>query len=97
MVGIDVLDSLIKTDEAMRYVSASEAKQRFAALLDTVQREPVTIRRHNRDVAVVISPTDFRRLRSTNIEEFQSLCDRVSARAKNRGLTKKKLDALLND
>ena len=81
----------------MRYVSDLEAKQQLDSLLDTVQREPVTIRRQDRDVAVVISPTDFRRLRSNNIEEFQSLCDRVSARAKNRGLTKEKLDALLND
>ena len=48
----------------MRYVSASEAKQRLAALLDAAQREPVTIRRQNRDVAVVISPTDYRRLTS---------------------------------
>lgn len=81
----------------MRYVSASEAKQRFAALLDTVQREPVTIRRQNREVAVVVSPTDFNRLRSINVEEFRRFCDRVSARAKARGLTQEKLDALLNE
>ena len=81
----------------MRYVSASEAKQRFAALLDTVQREPVTIRRQKREVAVVISPTDFNRLRSINIEEFRRFRDRVSVRAKARGLTQEKLDALLNE
>lgn len=81
----------------MRYVSASDAKQRFAALIDTVQREPVTIRRQNREVAVVMSPTDFSRLRSNNIKEFQRFCDRVSARARARGLTEEKLDALLND
>ncbi len=81
----------------MRYVSASDAKQRFAALIDTVQREPVTIRRQNREVAVVMSPTDFSRLRSSNIKEFQRFCDRVSARARARGLTEEKLDALLND
>ena len=62
----------------MRYVSASEAKQRLAALLDAAQREPVTIRRQNRDVAVVISPTDYRRLTSTNVEAFQRFCGRVS-------------------
>ena len=81
----------------MRYVSASEATQRFATLLDTVQQEPVTIRRQNREVAVVISPTDFRRLKSTNVEEFQRFCARVSARAKNRGLTNERHDALLRD
>ena len=81
----------------MRYVSASDAKQRFAALLDTVQREPVTIRRQNREVAVVISPTDFKRLRSNNIEEFQRFCDRISARVKDQGLTTEKLEALLSE
>ena len=81
----------------MRYVSDSEAKQRFAALPDTVKRELVTIRRQNHEVAVVISPTDFNRLRSTNIKEFRCFCDRVSARAKARGLTQDKFRALLNE
>ncbi|MDE0224302.1 MAG: type II toxin-antitoxin system Phd/YefM family antitoxin [Gammaproteobacteria bacterium] len=74
----------------MRYVSASDAKQRFAALLDTVQREPVTIRRQNHEVAVVISSTDFKRLTSNNVEVFRRFCNRVSARAKARGLTQEK-------
>ena len=81
----------------MRYVSASEAKQRLAALLDAAQREPVTIRRQNRDVAVVISPTDYRRLTSINVEVFQRLCDRISTAAKARGMTEEKLDGMLND
>ena len=81
----------------MRYVSASEAKQRLAALLDAAQREPVTIRRQNRDVAVVISPTDYRRLTSTNVDAFQRFCDRVSASATARGVTEEKLDEMLND
>ena len=61
------------------------------------QREPVTIRRQNRDVAVVISPADYRRLTSTNVEAFQRFCDRVSAAAKARGMTGEKLDEMLND
>ncbi len=81
----------------MRYVSASDAKQRLAALLDAVQREPVTIRRQNREVAVVISPADYQRLRGTNIDEFQRFCDRVSADARSRGLTEEKLDKLLSE
>ena len=81
----------------MHYVSASEAKQRLAALLDTAQREPVTIRRRNRDVAVVISPMDYRRLTSINVEAFQRFCDRVSTAARARGMTEEKLDGMLND
>ena len=80
----------------MRYVSASEAKQGLAALLDAAQREPVTIRRRNRDVAVVISPTDYQRLTSINVEAFQRLCDRISTAAKARGMTEEKLDGMLN-
>ena len=81
----------------MRHLSASDAKQRFAALLDAVQREPVTIRRQNREVAVVISPADYRRLTRANIDEFQRFCDRVSSKAKARGLTEDTLESLLND
>ena len=81
----------------MRYVSASDAKQGLAALLDAAQREPVTIRRRNRDVAVVISPMDYQRLTSINVEEFQRLCDRISTGARARGMTEEKLDGMLND
>ena len=81
----------------MRYVSASEAKQRLAALLDAAQREPVTIRRQNRDIAVVISIADYRRLTSTNVEAFQRFCDRVSAAANANGMTAETLDELLSD
>ena len=62
----------------MRYVSATEAKQRLAALLDAAQREPVTIRRQNRDVAVLLSPQEYDRLRAVNIDEFERFCDRVA-------------------
>ena len=79
----------------MRFVSASEAKQRLAALLDVVQREPVTIRRQNREVAVVLSPMDYRRLTTANITEFQRFCGRVSEAAQARGLTEDKLDEIL--
>lgn len=80
----------------MRYVSASEAKQRLAAVIDTVQREPVTIRRQNREVAVVLSPTDYKRLTRTNVEEFQRFCDRVSRTAKARGMSEEALGDLLD-
>jgi prevent-host-death family protein len=81
----------------MRYVSATDAKQRLAAILDAAQREPVTIRRQNREVAVVLSPEDYRRLTSANIEAFQRFCDQVSRRAAKAGLTENKLERLLSE
>jgi prevent-host-death family protein len=75
----------------MRYVSATEAKQGLAAVLDAAQREPVVIRRQQRDVAVVLSMQEYERLTALNVEEFQRFCDRIGERAKARGLTEEKL------
>jgi prevent-host-death family protein len=81
----------------MRYVSATDAKQRLAAILDAAQREPVTIKRQNREIAVVLSPEDYRRLTGANIEAFQRFCDQVSRQAAKAGMTEKKLERLLSD
>ena len=80
----------------MQFVSASEAEQRLGAVLDAAQREPVTIRRQKREVAVVLSPSDYRRLTTLNIAEFQRFCDRVSASATAKGLTEETLSELLS-
>lgn len=81
----------------MRSVSATEAKQRFAAVLDAAQREPVAIRRQNREVAVVLSAAEYQRLRALNVEEFERFCDRIAERAAARGLTEEKLADILAD
>ena len=81
----------------MKAVSATEAKQRLAALLDAVQREPVVIRRQNRDIAIVISPEEYRRIHSANVEEFDRFCDRVGAEAAKRGMTEAILRDILKD
>lgn len=79
----------------MRTISATEAKQRFAAMLDAVQREPVQIRRQDRLAAVLISPEEYDRLRGLAVSEFQRFCDQIGEKAVARGLTEKKLVTLL--
>lgn len=79
----------------MRYISATEAKQNFAALIDAAQHGPVVIRRQARDQAVLISPQEYDRLRGVAVADFQSFCDRVGAKAAASGMTQSKLDALL--
>jgi antitoxin Phd len=46
----------------MKILSASVAKNRFGELIDMAQSEPVRVQRQGRDVAVVLSPEEFRRL-----------------------------------
>jgi antitoxin Phd len=81
----------------MRSVSATAAKQNFAAVLDNSQREPVMIRRHDRDIAVLVSPADYARLRGIKIEELRSLSERVSQVAASRGMNEDVLKKLLAD
>lgn len=43
----------------MTTLAAREAKRQFGHLIDTSQREPVTIERHGRPVAVVVSKHEY--------------------------------------
>ena len=79
----------------MRFISATDAKQNFAALLDDAQRGPVVIRRQSRDQAVLISPQEYARLRGLAVADFQAFCDRIGRQAAERGLTESKLETLL--
>lgn len=49
----------------MKIFTATDAKNRFGELIDMAQAEPVRVQRQGRDVAVVLSPEEFRRLSET--------------------------------
>ncbi len=79
----------------MQYISATDAKQKLAAMIDAAQREPVVIRRQKRDVAVLLSTQEYERLRAFNRDAFERFCDRVAGQAAARGMTEKKLTQIL--
>ncbi len=47
----------------MKAIAAKEAKNHFGEMLDTVQREPLTIEKHGRAVAVVMSAQDYQQMK----------------------------------
>jgi prevent-host-death family protein len=79
----------------MSVVSASQAKQAFASIIEAASREPVIIQRHEKDVAVVMSLDEYRRLSGVAVAEFRRVADGLALRAQARGLTPEKLDELL--
>ncbi|MDR0480956.1 MAG: type II toxin-antitoxin system Phd/YefM family antitoxin [Gallionellaceae bacterium] len=79
----------------MRSVTASEAKQGLAGVIEAARREPVVIQRQKRDVAVVMSMEEYQRLVHLNVAEFQRFCDQVGASAESAGMTEDKLAELL--
>lgn len=79
----------------MKTVAATEAKNRLGAILDDAQREPVVIRRQDRDIAVVISMAEYERLRSGNVQAFLDLRNEAAAQAAANGLTEERLAEIL--
>jgi prevent-host-death family protein len=68
-------------------LSSVEAQNRFGQLLDTVQREPVSITRHGRPTAFIVSPQDMeelldsRRKRSNALAELEAWSAQARSRA----------------
>jgi prevent-host-death family protein len=81
--------------DSMPTVSATHAKQQFAAMLDSAQREPVRIRRHERDVAVLISVEEYESIRRLRAQELIRLTEETGRYAESQGMTDKLLEKLL--
>ena len=57
----------------MQSMSAHDAKARFGQLLDTARREPVTIEKHGRPVAVMLSKEEFDELEGMKLERLRAM------------------------
>lgn len=68
----------------MKIFSASDAKNRFGQLLDMAQAGPVRVQRQGRDVAVVLSPEEFRRLAEAARGRVNPAVERLHAESTRR-------------
>lgn len=81
-------------------VTSVEAQNRFGQLIDTAQRETVTVTRHGRPAAFIVSPRDMeelldsRKRRSRAVTELEAWTARVG---KNRSQAQTAASAALTD
>ncbi len=68
----------------MKTIAATDAKNRFGELIDMAQSEPVRVQRQGRDVAVVLSPEEFRRLSEAASGKVSPAVERLHAASAKR-------------
>jgi hypothetical protein len=81
----------------MKTFTAKEAKTRFGAFLDQVQREPVGVLRHDRLLGVMVSVQDFEAMGAFYANRILHTLDDATQAAEHAGMTPKILDNLLAD
>lgn len=89
----------------MKTMSSVQAQNNFGELLDTAQREPVTITRRGRTVAFLVSPqdmedlTDARRKREQALADFEAFFSRADAKlsAEAKNLTDADINRIVNE
>ena len=88
----------------MRTLTSVEAQNRFGELIDSAQREPVTITRRGRPVAFVLSPEDLKDLiasrgrRDRALAEFEAFFSAADPKLlpAATGLTDQDVENLVN-
>ncbi|MES1942912.1 prevent-host-death family protein [Salinisphaera sp. PC39] len=81
----------------MRKMTALEAKNRFGQLIESAQRQPVTVTKQGRDSVVVMSMADYERRKNHAWRNVLKSMEDTSRYAAAQGLTEERLDQLLAD
>lgn len=69
----------------MAEITATDAKNRFGQVLEMAQAEPVRIQKNGRDVAIVLSPEEYRKLiEQAGAPKVQSIVENLMARSIER-------------
>ena len=80
----------------MQSFTANQAKTQFGQFLDTAQREPVKVMKHDRVVGVMVSAKDYEAMRLFYADRLQHRLTQSAQLAEAAGLTENKLDELLS-
>ena len=81
----------------MKSVTALEAKNRFGEVLETAQRQPVSITRNGRPSVVMISAESYARRQRMARDRLRQAMERAGEHATAQGMNGELLDQLLAD
>ncbi len=87
--------ALLYEIDKMITMTSTEARTNFGDFLEKGSREPVIIKRQQREIGAFIPIVEYRRLRKLSIRELSEAAHQVSDQASDRGLTEEKLNAIL--
>ncbi len=80
----------------MKTFSAKDAKQHFGELMDTVQREPVSIEKHGRPVAVMLSEVEYQEMKLERLRSALAIGEAELDRGEFADYSLEKLQAKLD-
>lgn len=74
-------------------MSSTEARQKFGEFLEKGSRQPIIVKRQNREIGAFIPMADLEKLRKLRMMELDETAKALSAEGEENGLT----EAILND
>ena len=78
-------------------MTSSEVRQKFGEFLEKGSRQPIIIKRQNREIGAFVPIEDYKRLRKLRMEELEQAITTLSDEAKANGLTEELLTEILNE
>lgn len=76
-------------------MSSTEARKNFGAFLDQGSREPIIVKRQNREVGAFVPMSDLAKLRKLRLQELDNAALAASEEAAKNGLTEEILNQIL--
>ena len=78
-------------------MTSTEARQNFGEFLEKGSRQPVIIKRQNREVGAFIPMADLEKLRRLRMQELDEVAKALSAEGEANGFTEAILNEILDE
>ena len=89
--------AILRILENMITMSSTEARSNFGAFLDKGSREPVIVKRQNREIGAFVPMSDLAKIRDLNHIELKESVRELSEEGKANGFTEEILQKILQE